>query len=161
MLSNVVRPPLCARAYSLRMPESDKKKVIDPVRVGFGMRLRSAREGAAKTQEDVAARFGVTDKTVSAWETGRGMPDALRLRDLAKFYGVSADSLLWEDSLSPDAMKFAAEFDNLTDQQQRTFRTVWTAFVTSAASDEEVERRMPGTKPVEHRGGFGSEGERE
>lgn len=119
---------------------------IDPIRKGLGLRLASARKGKGMTQDRVAERFQVNKATVSAWETGRGVPDALTLRSLAKLYDTSADALLWEDSLSPEAMRFAAEFDNLTDKQQRTFRTVWMAFVADSASDGDVEGKMEITK---------------
>lgn len=100
------------------------------------------------TQQEVADRLGVKKATVSAWEKGRGLPDALRLRQLAKLYSVSADSLLWEDALSPDAMQFAADFDHLTDAQRRTFRAVWTAFIAQAITDIDVEGRMEITKTL-------------
>uniref|UniRef100_C5CJM4 Transcriptional regulator, XRE family n=1 Tax=Variovorax paradoxus (strain S110) TaxID=543728 RepID=C5CJM4_VARPS len=109
------------------------------------MRLASARDGKGMTQDQVAERFGVNKATVSAWETGRGVPDALRLRALAKLYDVSADSLLWEDSLSPDAMKFAAAFDGLNEQQKRQLFAMWEAYIREGASDAEVEKKMPAT----------------
>lgn len=142
MLSNVFRLGETRPTYRAAMAD----KPTDPVRVGLGMRLKSAREAKNYTQQMIAERFSVNKATVSAWETGRGIPDALTLRELAKVYDVSADSLLWEDSLSPEAMKFAADFDHLTDKQRRTFRTVWTAFVVDSFSDEEVELKMPLTK---------------
>lgn len=95
------------------------------------------------TQEQVAARFGVNKATVSAWETGRGDPGVYRLRELAHLYGWPADSLLWEDSLSPDAMKIAVEFDALTEKQKSTLRALWLAYVTESSSDATVERAMP------------------
>lgn len=141
-------------AYSPLMPEErgsdDSPKPIDPIRVGFGMRLAAAR-GLKPTQQEVADRLGVTKGTVSAWEKGRGLPDALRLRQLAKLYGVSADSLLWEDSLSPEAMQFAADFDHLTEAQRRTFKAVWTAFIAQAIQDTDVEDRMEITKTLKER----------
>ena len=87
-----------------------------------------------------------TYKTVSAWETGRGLPDALTMKRLAKLYGVSAESLLWDNAPSLEAMQIAAQFDSLTVKQRETFRAVWMAFVESAVGDDEVERKMPVTK---------------
>lgn len=100
------------------------------------------------TQDQVAERFDINKATVSAWETGRGVPDALRLRALAKLYDVSADSLLWEDSLSPDAMKFAADFDSLNETQKRTLYAIWEAYIRESATDAEVEDRMAVTKTL-------------
>jgi transcriptional regulator with XRE-family HTH domain len=95
------------------------------------------------TQQQVGAHFDVDKGTVSAWETGRGLPDALMLRRLAKLYDVSSDALLWEDSLSPDAMKFAAQFDALSEKQRRHFKVMWLAYFEDVKSDEEVEEAMP------------------
>lgn len=126
-----------------------QEEPIDPTRVGFGMRLKSARENKEFTQADIATRFGLNKATVSAWETGRGDPGVFRLRELAKLYGVSADALMWEDSLSPDAMKIAADFDSLTEKQKSTLRALWMAYIAESSSDEHVENSMPITRQKE------------
>lgn len=118
----------------------------DPVRQGVGLRLKAAREAKNLSQLEVAARFDVKPATVSAWETGIGDPGIYRLRDLAKLYGVASDALLWEDSLSPEAMKFAAEFDSLSEDARKMLSTLWMAYIQQAISDTEVESRMPVTK---------------
>lgn len=123
---------------------------IDPVRRGLGLRLASARKDKKLTQDDVALKFSLNKATVSAWETGRGVPDALTLRALAKLYGTSADALLWEDSLSPEAMQFAAEFDSLNEAQKRTLHAMWMAYIRESASDGEVEERMGETKKFKY-----------
>lgn len=56
--------------------------------------LKAARTAAGFTQDQVADRYSLNKATVSAWETARGVPDALRLRDLCKLYNISADALL-------------------------------------------------------------------
>lgn len=115
----------------------------DPVRLGVGLRLRAARENKGLTQTQVADRFGVTKATVSAWETGRGDPGIYKLRELSKLYEVATDAILWEDSLTPDAMKLAAEFDSLRPDQQATLRAVWLAFISQTSSDEHVAKHLP------------------
>lgn len=66
----------------------------DPTRRDFATRMRTAREAADLTQLQVAERFGLNKGTVSAWEQGRGVPDAMRLRELARLYKCSSDHLL-------------------------------------------------------------------
>lgn len=122
------------------------KPEIDPVRRGLGLRLASARKNKKLTQDQVADKFSLNKATVSAWETGRGVPDALMLRALAKLYDTSSDALLWEDSLSPEAMQFAAEFDSLNEAQKRTLHAMWMAYIRESATDAEVEDRMSITK---------------
>lgn len=123
-----------------------EKIVIDPIRRGVGMRLASARENKKLTQDDIAKRFSINKATVSAWETGRGDPGVFRLRELAKLYDVSTDALLWEDSLSPDAMKVAVQFDSLNEKQRRTFYAMWMAYIQESATDAQVEEKMAITK---------------
>ena len=118
----------------------------DPVRQGVGMRLKAARENKGLSQLDVAKAFDVTKATVSAWETGIGDPGVYRLRELSQLYDVATDALLWEDSLSPDAMKMAAEFDGLTERQKSTLRALWLAYIAESTSDDGVEAKMPITK---------------
>ena len=65
---------------------------MDAVKIGaFLCALRRER---GWTQQEAAARLGVTDKTVSKWETARGLPDIAVLPALAALYGVTADELL-------------------------------------------------------------------
>jgi len=53
----------------------------------LGARLRLARREARLRQEDVARALEVTREMVSHWEAGRRKVSALRLRELARFYG--------------------------------------------------------------------------
>ncbi len=129
------------------MATQDERR-SDPVRQGVGLRLKAAREGKQLSQQEVADRFGIGKGTVSAWETGIGDPGIYRLKELSKLYGVASDAILWEDSLTPEAMRFAADFDSLTEKQRSTFRALWMAYVKEAASDSDVEERMPVTKPL-------------
>ena len=46
---------------------------MDPHKTGTF--IAALRRGKNMTQEDLAGAVGVTDKAVSRWETGRGLPD--------------------------------------------------------------------------------------
>lgn len=116
------------------------------IKLGVGQRLATVRELRGLSQKDVADRFSISKATVSAWETGRGDPGIYRLRELAKLYGVSAESILWDNAPSNEAMQIAAEFDALNPSQQSMLRAVWMAFVQQATSDSEVESKMPITQ---------------
>lgn len=112
----------------------------------LGKRLASCRELKSWKQDYAAEQLGVTKAALSAWETGRNMPDALTLKKIAKVYDVSIDGILWDDSASLEAMRFAAQFDSLNDKQQRLFRTMWMAYFEEAVSDAGVEAQMPITR---------------
>lgn len=46
------------------------------------------------TQEQLAEKLGVSNKTISKWETGTSDPNTSNLIALAKLYGISAEELL-------------------------------------------------------------------
>ncbi len=46
------------------------------------------------TQDEFAARLGVTPQAVSKWERGNGLPDISFLTGIIKILGISADTLL-------------------------------------------------------------------
>ena len=58
------------------------------------------------TQEDVAQSLSVSNKTVSKWENGASSPDLPMVIELAKYYGVTTDTLL---GLSEDEKRSTKE----------------------------------------------------
>lgn len=59
-----------------------------------GPAIRKFREARLLTQAQLAERIGVSDKAVSKWETGKGLPDISLLEPLAASLGVSLTELL-------------------------------------------------------------------
>ena len=59
-----------------------------------GAAIRALREMRGYTQKELAEKLSVSDKAVSKWETGRGLPDITLLEPLAKTLGVSVTELL-------------------------------------------------------------------
>lgn len=59
-----------------------------------GKTIRELREKKRIIQRELAGRIGVSDKTVSKWETGKGLPDIGIIEELAKALGVSIAELL-------------------------------------------------------------------
>lgn len=59
-----------------------------------GAVVKALREKQNLTQRDLADRIGVSDKTISKWETGKGLPDITLLEPLAGALGVSVTELL-------------------------------------------------------------------
>ena len=56
--------------------------------------IRALREKKKLTQSALADKIGVSDKAVSKWETGRGLPDIPLLEPLAAALGVSVIELM-------------------------------------------------------------------
>ncbi len=59
-----------------------------------GAAIKSLRERRGLTQAQLAEQLNVSDKTVSKWETARGLPDITLLEPLAAALGVSLPELL-------------------------------------------------------------------
>jgi transcriptional regulator with XRE-family HTH domain len=59
-------------------------------------RLRAARKLSGLTLSEVAGRVGVSESTVSRWETGRREPDYSQLRALADLYNLTVAVLFGE-----------------------------------------------------------------
>ena len=59
--------------------------------------IKTLREGRKLTQRALAEAVGVTDKAVSKWESGRGLPDISLVEPLAAALGVSVAELLTGD----------------------------------------------------------------
>ena len=59
-----------------------------------GNLIRSLREQQGITQKQLADQLSISDKTVSKWETGRGLPDISILPELAQALHVSLTELL-------------------------------------------------------------------
>lgn len=59
-----------------------------------GKTIRGLRERSGITQKQLSEKLNVSDKTVSKWETGRGLPDIGVLTELAAALNVSVAELL-------------------------------------------------------------------
>lgn len=59
-----------------------------------GAAIRQVREKRGMTQAELADKIGVSSKTVSKWETARGLPDITLLQPLAQALGVCVIELM-------------------------------------------------------------------
>ena len=73
---------------------------------GFIARLRKEQ---ALTQEQLGEKLGVTNKTVSRWETGSYLPPAEALLAMSELFSVSINEILSGKRLSAEEYREAAE----------------------------------------------------
>ena len=59
-----------------------------------GTTIRQLREARNMTQAELAGKLGVSSKTVSKWETAKGLPDITLLQPLAQALGISVIELM-------------------------------------------------------------------
>ena len=62
-----------------------------------GKTIKQLRERKDMTQKELARKISVSDKTISKWETSKGLPDIGIIEDLSKALGVSIAELLTGD----------------------------------------------------------------
>lgn len=62
--------------------------------VKIGKILKELRKAKGLTQEELAQKFYVTDRSVSRWETGSNLPDISVLIELADFYDVDIREII-------------------------------------------------------------------
>ena len=84
----------------------------------IGLFLKELRKEKHITQEELAEKLGVSNRTVSRWETGLNMPDFDVLIELSDFYGVEIKEILEgekkekECSNSKEELLLIADYNN-------------------------------------------------
>ena len=77
--------------------------------IKIGKFIKQLRKEKGLTQIDLADKLLLSDKTISKWETGNGLPDASTMIPLTKILGISVNELLSGERLSGDEYVKRAE----------------------------------------------------
>ena len=89
-------------------------------------RLKTLRQKANLTQEEIAKKIGVSRPAYSYLEKGVKTPTPDKLTKIAKFYGVTTDYLLGNESEDDEfanvEMLFRMTSDGLTEEEKAVFR---------------------------------------
>ena len=62
--------------------------------VEIGKYIRKLRNRRGLTQGELAVYLNVSDKTISKWESGKGLPEIETLLNLSDFFSITVDDLL-------------------------------------------------------------------
>ena len=84
-----------------------------------GELIAARRRELGWSQEELAARLHVTDKAVSKWETGRGMPGIESLEPLAEALDLSVSEILSGRRLTAEELPRAAGGQIVESMQER------------------------------------------
>ena len=95
--------------------EADNQNWYGPDQATFGDRLAAAREQASMTQEVLAKRLGVRNKTIRAWEDDMSEPRANRLSMLAGLLNVS---IMWLINGEGEGLDGPVETDTMPEDMQ-------------------------------------------
>lgn len=73
---------------------------MDQIKTGGFIAAKRKEKGL--TQRELADRLGISDKTVSKWECGKGMPELSLMQPLCRELGFSVNELLSGETLDDD-----------------------------------------------------------
>jgi transcriptional regulator with XRE-family HTH domain len=66
--------------------------------VTMGNNIRTLRKAAGLTMKQFGSMMGVSESTISLYETEKVEPDISMLKKMAEYFGVSIDALLYGNS---------------------------------------------------------------
>ena len=76
-------------------------------------RIANRRKALGLTQKALAEKLHVTDKTVSRWETGKQIPDALTMQDIAKALDMTVSELYGGENTQEAAKHKSVSFEKI------------------------------------------------
>lgn len=71
---------------------------INEINAKIAKNLTYYRKSAGLTQVELAQKINYSDKSISKWESGNGIPDVYILMELAKLYGVTLNDLVGDET---------------------------------------------------------------
>lgn len=94
--------------------------------VKIGKFIQSMRKEQKLTQRQLADKLGISDKTVSKWETGNGLPDVSLMMPLCQILNISANELLSAQKLDQNQYYQKAEENvmDLVNEKQKNKKLV-------------------------------------
>ena len=87
--------------------------------VKMGSFLAELRKEHHLTQAELGEKLGVTNKTISRWETGNYMPPVEMLEELSKMYDMTINELLSDRKLTTEVCRFRLTHSSTLPQTSR------------------------------------------
>ena len=96
----------------------------------IGNFILELRKGKNMTQKELADKIGVTDKAISKWENGRGMPDLSLMKPLCTVLEITINELISGEKL--DKKDYQEKFEenilktiNYTDKKVNKIKLIF------------------------------------
>ncbi len=86
-----------------------------------GQFIAEVRKEKSLTQKQLADTLGISDRTISKWENGRGFPDVSLLLPLCEALSISVNELLSGERISAEDYKEKAEENLMTALESSSF----------------------------------------
>lgn len=87
--------------------------------IKIGKFISKCRKEKRMTQAQLAEKLNITDRAVSKWETGRGMPDSSIMLELCNELGITVNELLCGERLKMDDYNLKFEENLLAVQKEK------------------------------------------
>ncbi len=116
------------------------------IRETLAKKLRECRENAGYTTKEVAQAIERSDKTVNAWEHGRGQPDAdtlyllfklFKVENIGVFYGIEMKS----DELTNEEKSLVCTYRSLNSETRKLVTNMINTFAGNPSTQEEPSVR--------------------
>ena len=75
----------------------------------MGQFMQEMRKKNGMTQKELAELIGVSDKTISKWETGKGTPDTSMQVPISEAFNITVNELLSGELIPPENYHVKAE----------------------------------------------------
>jgi transcriptional regulator with XRE-family HTH domain/DNA-directed RNA polymerase subunit RPC12/RpoP len=100
---------------------------MDQIKIGEF--ISSKRKEKSLTQAALAEKLGITDRAISKWERGKGLPDASLMLDLCEILGITVNELLCGESVSMEDNNQKNEqlLLDMAKEIEKKNKTIWTA----------------------------------
>ena len=101
--------------------------------IKIGEFISSQRKMKNLTQAALAEKLGITDRAVSKWERGKGLPDVSLMLDLCEIFGITVNELLSGEEISMENSNQKNEqllLDMAKELEQKLFIFLITVFHT-------------------------------
>ena len=95
--------------------------------IKIGEFISSQRKMKNLTQAALAEKLGITDRAVSKWERGKGLPDVSLMLDLCEIFGITVNELLSGEEISMENSNQKNEqllLDMAKELEQKN-KTIW------------------------------------
>ena len=97
--------------------------------IKIGEFISSQRKMKNLTQAALAEKLGITDRAVSKWERGKGLPDVSLMLDLCEIFGITVNELLSGEEISMENSNQKNEqllLDMAKELEQKS-KTIWSS----------------------------------
>ena len=86
--------------------------------IKIGKFIAECRKSKKLTQVQLAEKLNITDRAISKWETGKGMPDSSLMLELCKELGINVNELLSGEMIKMEDYDKKAE-ENLIEMKKQ------------------------------------------